>query len=112
MEFTDSLSLSKQGPCVGGACLWFSEGCFLGCSSCSATMPTGGNQHNVPNCSGFVPNVPSLPEEYRTYNIHNLSGDGDWTRYHPWRSPGKCVLPALCTAPRPILFVFVCCSCG
>eukprot|EP00037_Helgoeca_nana_P008306 m.74039 g.74039 ORF g.74039 m.74039 type:complete len:360 (+) comp18853_c0_seq1:71-1150(+) len=86
----------NQGPCVGGACLWFSEGCFLGCSTCSATMPPTGNQHNVPNCSGFVSNTPTLPEEYRTYNIHNLSSEGDWTRYHPWRSPGRAPVSDSC----------------
>jgi len=78
-----------QGPCVGGACLWFSEGCFLGCPSCSAVMPSTGNQHNTPNCTGFVPNTPSLPAAFRTYNKGGLSKAGDWTRYHPWRSPGK-----------------------
>ena len=81
-----------QGPCVGGACLWFSEGCFLGCPACSATMPAGGNQYNAPNCTGFVPTAPTLPEEFRTYNRGNVSpgggGGGDFTRYHPWRSPG------------------------
>jgi len=87
---------SNQGPCVGGACLWFSEGCFLGCQTCSATMPNGGNQLNKPNCTDFVPNTPQLPEEYRTYNIHNLSESGDFTRYHPWRSPGRAPISDPC----------------
>jgi len=79
----------NQGPCVGGACLWFSEGCFLGCPECSANMPAGGNQIDAPNCTGFVANTPTLPEQYRTFNKGNRSPNGDWTRYHPWRSPGK-----------------------
>eukprot|EP00036_Acanthoecidae_sp_10tr_P011490 CAMPEP_0182926672 /NCGR_PEP_ID=MMETSP0105_2-20130417/12203_1 /TAXON_ID=81532 ORGANISM="Acanthoeca-like sp., Strain 10tr" /NCGR_SAMPLE_ID=MMETSP0105_2 /ASSEMBLY_ACC=CAM_ASM_000205 /LENGTH=318 /DNA_ID=CAMNT_0025064573 /DNA_START=135 /DNA_END=1091 /DNA_ORIENTATION=- len=78
-----------QGPCVGGACLWFSEGCYLGCSECSTEMPSTGNQYNTPNCTGFVPNAPTLPEHFRTYNKLNQSQNGDWTRYHPWRSPGR-----------------------
>ena len=84
-----SSSHTNSGPCVGGACLWFSEGCFLGCNTCSATMPAGGNQVDKPNCTDFVPNVPTLPEAFRTYNKLNQSVNGDWTRYHPWRSPGE-----------------------
>ena len=34
------------------------------------------------------PTEPTLPDEFRTYNAQNLSANGDWTRYHPWRSPG------------------------
>ena len=85
-----------QGPCVGGACLWFSEGCFLGCSTCSSTMPKNGNQHDVPNCTDWQPNTPTLPEEFRTYNADNSSTAGDWTRYHPWRSPGKAPISDPC----------------
>eukprot|EP00729_Bicosta_minor_P016856 gene16856-33057_t len=93
---TTGSSHIDQGPCVGGACLWFSEGCFLGCSECSASMPAGGNQHDQPNCTNFVPNTPSLPEKYRNYNKDNLSEAGDWTRYHPWRSPGKAPISDPC----------------
>jgi hypothetical protein len=31
---------------------------------------------------------PTLPDRYRTWNINNVSSFGDWTKYHPWRSPG------------------------
>eukprot|EP01047_Picozoa_sp_COSAG01_P013578 COSAG01_NODE_641_length_14573_cov_17.634637_11_plen_239_part_00 len=77
-----------SGSCVGGSCLWFSEGCFNGCESCTRLMPAGGNQINRPpaNCT---PTEPTLPDEFRTYNAQNKSANGDWTRYHPWRSPGK-----------------------
>lgn len=77
-----------QGPCVGGACLWFSEGCFLGCPACSARMPAGGNQHDVPNCPNWTEPEITLPDAFRTFNKANLSAAGDWTRFHPWRSPG------------------------
>jgi hypothetical protein len=30
----------------------------------------------------------AVPETARTYNLKNLSKNGDWTRYHPWRAPG------------------------
>jgi hypothetical protein len=31
---------------------------------------------------------PTLPERYRTWNIEGKSTFGDFTKYHPWRSPG------------------------
>ena len=76
------------GCCAGGACLWFSEGCFVGCETCTRLMPKGGNQiHTPPDCA--LSSEPTLPDEYRTYNAQGKSANGDWTRYHPWRSPGK-----------------------
>lgn len=32
---------------------------------------------------------PALEHKLRTYNIDNSSKLGDWTRWMPWRSPGK-----------------------
>ena len=77
----------NMGPCAGGACLWFSEGCFNGCENCTATLPSTGNQVDHPP-AGCKTIEPTLPHEFRTYNIQNLSANGDWTRYHPWRAPG------------------------
>ena len=64
------------------------QGCFTGCENCTAIMPAGGNQvdHPPPGCT---PLEPTLPETARTYNLKNLSANGDWTRYHPWRAPGR-----------------------
>ena len=31
---------------------------------------------------------PTLPEQFRTWNIGNPSAKGDWTKHHPWRAPG------------------------
>ena len=76
---------SGGGCCAGGACLWFSEGCFIGCDTCTGLMPAGGNQINKPP-AGCTPAEPTLPAEYRTYNGKNLSANGDWTRYHPVRT--------------------------
>ena len=75
------------GPCAGGTCLWFSEGCYAGCDNCTAEMPDGGNYFGPPP-SWCTPKEPSLPEQYRTWNLENKSTHGDFTRYHPWRSPG------------------------
>ena len=43
----------------------------------------------MPNASFCKPSSPTLPEQYRTWNIHNLSAQGDFTKFHPWRSPGR-----------------------
>ena len=71
-----------QGPCVGGACLWFSEGCFLGCPNCSATMPSTGNQHNVSGhhscvrpCSGCHCSYPCSPHFISHAVLHRCVQD-------------------------------------
>lgn len=83
------------GPCAGSACLWFNEGCFNGCDTCIEGFPelppnlpndSQKNYYGTPNCAN--PTEPTLPEEFRTWNIGNMSPLGDFTRYHPWRSPG------------------------
>ena len=83
---TSSGNYHSGGGCSGGACLWFSEGCYHGCPNCSLAMPTAGNYYGAPTCA--APLEPTLPERYRTWNIGNPSRWGDWTKYHPWRAPG------------------------
>jgi len=39
---------------------------------------------------------PTLPDKYRTYNLHNLSKMGDFTKYHPWRAPGRAPVSDSC----------------
>ena len=81
--------------CQGDACLWFNEGCYNGCPSCTGAMPNntqGGsaNTYGAPDTRDCpAPSEPTLPEAFRTWNIQNLSSRGDFTKYHPWRSPGK-----------------------
>ena len=83
----------QGGSCAGDMCLWFNEGCFIGCPNCSSAIPV------VPGSSGEVPDrfikpncekpmEPTLPEKFRTWNMGNPSVYGDWTKYHPWRAPG------------------------
>jgi hypothetical protein len=89
--------------CTGDECLWFNEGCWIGCATnCSSKMPANNpkakgyeeapqftyNTYGEPNCEGWAPVEPTLPEQYRTWNIGNRSPMGDFTRYHPWRAPG------------------------
>ena len=84
----------RQG-CQGDACLWFNEGCYNGCPNCTGAMPTntqGGsaNTYGAPDPKSCPsPTEPTLPEWARTWNIENASPRGDFTKYHPWRSPGR-----------------------
>jgi hypothetical protein len=39
----------QGGSCAGDMCLWFNEGCFIGCESCSSEIPV------VPGTTGEVP---------------------------------------------------------
>merc|ERR1719512_619720 len=36
-----------------------------------------------------APQEPTLPKQFRTWNIEGKSGQGDWGMYMPWRSPGS-----------------------
>jgi len=89
--------------CTGDECLWFNEGCWIGCpTNCSSKMPANNpkakgyeqmkeftwNTYGEPNCPNWKPMEPTLPDKFRTYNLHNKSSFGDFTKYHPWRAPG------------------------
>ena len=83
----------QGGSCAGDMCLWFNEGCFIGCENCSSEIPTlpGASgevpdRYIKPNCKNYM--APTLPEYARSWNIGNRSVYGDWTRTHPWRAPG------------------------
>ena len=86
------------GPgCLGDACLYYAIGCFQGCSTCSYE---GKTLYPVPSdlTKAKCKNEPPPPTlgggdasaayALRTYNIDNLSVEGDWTKWNPWRSPG------------------------
>ena len=70
------------GGCDGFSCQWFSQGCSLGCASC-----TGDWRRD--RCENGTEVSPTLPSAFRTFNIDGRDPQGDWTRAHPWRSPGK-----------------------
>lgn len=75
------------GPCAGGLCYWFNQGCYIGFANCTNIMPASGNVYGGLDVDPVL--EPSLNDlQLRTWNLANLSGYGDWTRYHPWRAPG------------------------
>ena len=75
--------------CVGEACLYYQIGCFAGCGTCSYSgkdlYPTPEDLQLADNCQ---PIEPTLPVEFRSYNIDDESSKGDWTKVNPWRAPG------------------------
>jgi hypothetical protein len=96
---------------VGGAgqgCLWWSQGCSIGCDYCltdpkhpdnKGKIPTKAITGNAPHDdkAGFrksycaAPKTKSvLPKEYWTMNIHAVEGAvNDSYRFNPWRAPGS-----------------------
>jgi len=69
--------------CAGGSCLWFNQGCTMGCSKCTGK---GTVYPDVPDCKDHAePTVNS--KDLRTWNLNNLLGD--YTKHHPWRFPGS-----------------------
>lgn len=78
----------EKSQCAGDACLWYQVGCYIGCDHCSCLnkemYPTPQEDGNCTN-----PSEPTLPLKARSWNPRNKSPKGDFTKYNPWRSPGK-----------------------
>lgn len=69
--------------CAGGSCLWFNQGCTMGCEKCSGK---GIVYPDIPDCKNHAePTVNDKKE--RTWNLNNLITD--YTKHHPWRYPGS-----------------------
>jgi len=78
------------GSCNNGACMWFSQGCTIGCA-CNEDN-THFHQHLCDNST--VEPLVNDPK-YRTFNRFNNHSipfwPADWTKWHPWRYPGTSV---------------------
>lgn len=108
-----NMTMSKAGQCtfpdgtvdhysadteVHGACLWFNEGCQIGCASCTGVFPVGKNCTTT-NLDGSWPLCalsdqplcdtvmePTLNDPaYRTFPDSKIRPAG---KYNPWRAPG------------------------
>merc|ERR1712151_395110 len=74
---------STTSGCEGLSCLWFSQGCGIGCAKCTEDNT---NFFTSP-CNGTM--EPTINEpELRTFNRYGADPHGDWTASHPWRAPG------------------------
>ena len=77
-------------PCNSGqSAFWFSQGCTIGCKTCT------GNGSRIPNFD-HCPSLPKPPlsaqldAQYRTTNLKTKPGSiQDFWRFNPWRSPGN-----------------------
>lgn len=72
------------GGCEGFACMWFSQGCTIGCTNC-----TGDTKHPFGNLCGSTKQPTLADPSLRTFNRRGRDPLGDWTKYHPWRAPGS-----------------------
>ncbi len=79
---------------MGQSCLWFSQGCTIGCNVCdNATQHTMGN-----STCGKPPMKPTLPRYAWTMNrwVTEEGSANDTYSQHPWRAPGHAPLVDSC----------------
>jgi len=78
-----SFSAPYYASCAGYGCLWFSQGCSIGCDECTGTSEFG------VNLCGSTKTATVNDPKYLTWNmdVEPLSAD-DWTQFNPWRAPG------------------------
>lgn len=72
-------------PCaIGQTCFWFSQGCTIGCPSC-----TGVNARAQVDVCGNGMKAVICDERLRTYNTKApCNGAADTYKHNPWRAPG------------------------
>lgn len=84
----------------GQPCLWWSQGCTLGCDVCTGVLKSPGRY-----CNSTL--QPTLPKHAWTMNVAGKDSpdpkDKDTYRYFPWRYPGKAPVADPCKK---------CCPCG
>merc|ERR1719346_854119 len=77
--------------CEGLSCLWFSQGCGIGCPKCTEDNM---NFFSSP-CNGTTQPTINDPK-LRTFNRYGTDSQGDWTASHPWRAPGSAPILDAC----------------
>jgi hypothetical protein len=74
----------NENGCDGAGCMWFNQGCTIGCQTCVGTFNDFGN---FSSACGLDVAPETLPYEARS--MKDIPSFGDFTRHHPWRSPGS-----------------------
>lgn len=74
----------NEAGCDAAACMWFNQGCCIGCDAC---VDTFNNFLNFTSACGLKEAPVTLPHYART--LKNFKDVLDFTRHHPWRSPGS-----------------------
>ena len=84
---------AKVTGCSGDACMWFSQGCTIGCDNCTSAYNEKTSVGNfVGSLCGSMKKPTIMDPALRTFNIHGKGDEthvGDWTATHPWRAPGN-----------------------
>merc|ERR1719198_2351263 len=88
---------TADSSCIGQACFWYQVGCFIGCDEC-----TGAGKYLYPSQSDS-PAGCKLAEptnnDRATRTWFGEDGEaGDFTKYNPWRAPGKAPVRDPCGA--------------
>jgi len=76
----------------GQPCLWWSQGCTIGCDKCTGDTQTQTGGKRL--CNGTL--EPTLPREAYTMNMDIHASEVDVYRYHPWRAPGHAPVDDAC----------------
>eukprot|EP00911_Craspedida_sp_UC1_P002862 UC1_evm2s2095 len=96
-----------RGNAGGQSCLWWSQGCSIGCDVCATetygTRPISGLPPQAGKI-GFRTRYcnsstlePTLPREAWTLNLDAIDGsEQDVYRYNPWRAPGHAPVVDAC----------------
>jgi len=80
------------GPgCPGGSCLWFNQGCSIGCPNATGN---GTVFPAVPDCNN--PDDPTIARFNTTLRTVFTIPELDWTKWHPWRKPGSAPIEDPC----------------
>lgn len=69
----------------GQPCLWWSQGCTIGCPSCDGVNT---QSHGASLCANPT-TAPTLPRWAWTMNVGLAEGEEDIYKFHPWRAPGS-----------------------
>ena len=74
-------------PCnVAQSCLWFSQGCTIGCAACDGSPS---NPNTADKCGSGM-NATLCDPAHRTYNrAAACNSAADKYRHNPWRAPGN-----------------------
>jgi hypothetical protein len=76
-----------QPTCAGFSCLWFNQGCTIGCDQCTGAGEVFPDHSECPNPA--EPTIKFGDKELRTYALSDIYRLEDYTKHHPWRYPGS-----------------------
>eukprot|EP00930_Biecheleria_cincta_P023795 TRINITY_DN17121_c0_g1_i2.p1 TRINITY_DN17121_c0_g1~~TRINITY_DN17121_c0_g1_i2.p1 ORF type:complete len:385 (-),score=66.53 TRINITY_DN17121_c0_g1_i2:19-1173(-) len=86
-------ALGPRSSGNGQPCLWFQQGCTIGCTEC-----TGEHGHyNASACSNPTVTATVNDPKWRTMNLKAAAGSAeDVYRFNPWRAPGTTPVKDAC----------------